>query len=78
MESVKKLFLTFHSFIHGVNPVKSISLACPGLNEALVDLNWFGQRSAPSDMCGPVDPGLTLSAPDGRLLFVCHIRTETG
>lgn len=65
MEAVKKLLLTFYSFIHGVNPVKSISLACLGLNEALVDVNWFGQHPAPS-MCGPAaSPGLTLSLAAG-------------
>lgn len=37
------IFWPFYSFIHGANPVKSISLACLGLNEALVELKWFGQ-----------------------------------
>lgn len=37
------IFRPLYSFIHGANPVKSISLACLRLNEALVELKWFGQ-----------------------------------
>lgn len=73
--------MTFYSFIHGANPVKSISLACLGLNEALVELKWFGQCSAPSDMCGPAasrfNPFSLLAActANGRL-FVYHSQTR--
>lgn len=76
------LFLPFYCFIHCVNPVKCISLACLKLNEALVDLNWFGQCSAPSNMCGPVasefNPFIGGTALKGKLLFHCHSHTETG
>ena len=84
-ECVKKLFLTFHSLILGVNPVKPISLACPGINEARLDVNRSGQRAAPSNMCGPaaasrVNPfpgGGRWGTAEGRLWSVRHSQTDT-
>lgn len=45
------IFRPLYSFIHGANPVKSISLACLRLNEALVELKWFGQLRPTCVVC---------------------------
>lgn len=77
--------MAFYSFIHSGNPVKSISLACPGLNGALIELNWFSQCPAPTDMCGPVPSqfnpftgGFALRLRKEGYCWFVHSQTETG
>lgn len=73
-------FLTFYSFIHGVNPVTSISLACLQLTEAPTEPQWCGSvgasplGSARRVWTGPSPPSINpfnLHDNESLLLFVC-------